>query len=219
MVILARKIRLKQTSGRHNMDKHAHSELIKALSETGEALIDLGLESEVVKAIPVVNLAAAMVKEVSNIRDRVLIGKLSRFLNEPRLKATLETEAMREKLLKDEYAEVIGERLFLVIEKFSDLQKPVLLARVFAAYLNDELSRADFFVLAHAIDVAYIRDLERFIDAKTLVDGLEPPEIQRLTHAGLCMTFSNGALGSGGLQYHPAPIAQILYNAIAVIVE
>lgn len=199
------------------MNKHAHNELIKALSETGEALIDLGLESEAVKAIPVVNLAAALVKEVSNLRDRVLIGKLSRFLNEPRLKRSLETEAIREKLLKDEYAEVIGERLFLVIEKFSDLQKPLFLARVFAAYLNDELSRADFFLLAHAIDVAYIRDLERFLDAKALTEGLEPPEIQRLTNAGLCMTYSSGALGGGGLQYHPAPIAQVLYNAIFII--
>lgn len=55
-------------------EKHAHSELVRALSETGEALIDLGLESEVVKAIPVVNLVAALVKEVVNIRDRVLIS-------------------------------------------------------------------------------------------------------------------------------------------------
>ncbi|MBB5393818.1 MULTISPECIES: hypothetical protein [unclassified Herbaspirillum] len=201
------------------MAKNAHSELVRVLSESGEALLDLGLESEIVKAIPVVNLAAALMKEASNIRDKGLISKLSRFLNEPRLQRTLESEAMREKLLKDEYAELIGERLFLVIEKFSDLQKPVLLARVFAAYLNDELSRADFFLLAHAIDVAYIRDLERFLDAKALIEGLEPPEIQRLTNAGLCMTFSSGALGGGGLQYHPAPIAQILYNAVAIIVE
>ncbi|MBP1314525.1 hypothetical protein [Herbaspirillum sp. 1130] len=194
--------------------KKAGGELAKVLAQHAEAVIDIVVDSPLVKAIPVVNYAVALAKELGAVRDRLLMSKLEKFLQEPRLQRTLESEAMRNKLIEDEYAEEIGERLLLVIEKFSDLQKPVLLGRIFAAYLNDELTRTAFFMLAHAIDVAYLGDLEYFIQVEGEPVHDDMLAVPRLANAGLFELYADGSMGGGDLKYQTTPLGNSLYACL-----
>lgn len=139
--------------------------ILEALMEGAEAVIDLATESEAVKAVPVVGTAFKVLKGLDDLRSRVLMGKLHKFLSEPALREALEAQRIREEILnKPGRDQEIGEMLFLVLDKVTDMTKPVLLARAYASYLEELIDDFTFAAVAHAIDIAFLRDLLEFLN-------------------------------------------------------
>ncbi len=133
---------------------------LEALLEGGEAALDLLTDNEAVKAVPVVGTAIKVLKGVDDARDRALAAKLEKFIQDP----SLQSESAREKLKNGistdaKEAVKVGETLFLVLDKMTDLEKPGLLARVFRAYLDRVISAAELRRLSHALDGAFTDDL------------------------------------------------------------
>jgi hypothetical protein len=62
-----------------------------------------------------------------------------------------------------EEAEKVGNTLLLVIERVSDLDKPRLLGQLFIAYLDSVISADDLRRLVHAVDVAFVDDLQKLL--------------------------------------------------------
>jgi hypothetical protein len=71
---------------------------------------------------------------------------------------------MRERAESEERKK-IGETLFLVLERLTDLQKPLWLAKAYAAYLANELTSSDLRRLASPIDTAFWDDLIELIES------------------------------------------------------
>jgi hypothetical protein len=190
-------------------------EFLHAVAETDEALIDTMLDNEILKAIPVVNLLSGVVKGARNIREIAFAVKLKRFLIEPNLVRTLESEKVRQRLAgDDEYAEEVGERLFLIIEKMTDMQKPQFLARAFSAYLNEEIDRSAFYMVAHALDISFIGDLEYFIHVEGQPVDDPTLAVHRLSNAGLFELYTTGTLNGGDVRYQTTPLGATLYEVI-----
>jgi hypothetical protein len=72
---------------------------LEMFAEGAEAAWDLAIESEAVKAVPVVGTAFKFLKGLDDLRSRVLMGKLHRFLNEPSLRAAMEAKELRDEIL------------------------------------------------------------------------------------------------------------------------
>jgi hypothetical protein len=142
------------------MSEKKERNFLEAFLEGGEAALDLLTDNEAVKAVPVVGTAIKVLKGFDDARDRALAAKLEKFIRDP----SLQSEGAREKLKNGISSDVgeatkVGETLFLVLDKMTDLDKPSLLARVFRAYLDGVISAAELRRLAHAMDGAFTDDL------------------------------------------------------------
>ena len=126
------------------MTKKKERNFLEAALEAGEAALDLLTDNEAVKAVPVIGTAVKLLKGVDDLRDRALAAKLETFIRHP----SLQSDQVREKLKhgissSEEEAIKVGEMLFLVLDKMTDLEKPRLLARVFRAYLDGVITAVD----------------------------------------------------------------------------
>lgn len=138
---------------------------LEALLEGAEAAVDFATKSEAIKSVPVVGTAFKMLRGFDDLRSRVLMGKLYKFLDEPTLRQALEAQRLRDEIVnKPGRDQEIGEMLFLVLDKVTDMTKPVLLARAYASYLEGLIDDFAFTAIAHAIDIAFLRDLLEFLD-------------------------------------------------------
>jgi len=157
---------------------------LEAVLEGAEAAIDFATESEAVKSVPIIGTAIKLVKGFDDLRSKALQAKLHKFATEPSLVHSLETRRFLSTVKEDEHYQKIGETLFLTLDKVTDLQKPVVLAQVFAAYLDGVVNAKTLLLLAHAIDTAFISDLEQFLDGRN--DQVDDPEAGiRLLTTGL----------------------------------
>ena len=149
-----------------------------------EAALDLAIDNEAIKAVPIVGTAFKLLKGIDDIRSRVLVSKLHRFLSEPSLRAAMEARTIRDEILNTPGRDQeIGETLFLTLEKVTDMTKPVLLANAYASYISGDIEPLTFEAIAHAIDVSFLRDLLQFLER----DALSCDEVclERLAAVGL----------------------------------
>jgi len=159
--------------------------LLEVVMEGGEAIVDLFTTNEAVREVPVVGTAFKVLKGLDDLRSRILQTKLLKFVSEPSLVRSMAAGRIRTRLQDDEQRQQIGEGLFLTLEKVTDLQKPELLGRVFAAYLDEVVDGDTLLLLAHAIDSAFARDLHYFL-VQHVDNGLERnPIVLRLLSTGL----------------------------------
>lgn len=154
------------------MSDRRERNFLEAFLEGSEAAIDLATDNEALKAVPVVGTAIKLLKGFDDIRSRILAAKLTKFLMDP----ALQSEKMRAKLrtgifASSEEAHKVGESLFLVLDRKTDLDKPSLLAKAFVAYLDEIVSESELRRLAHAMDSAFIDDL---LSLQEWVETLHP---------------------------------------------
>lgn len=158
---------------------------IEAALEAGEAGVDLLTDNEAIKALPVVGLAFKLLKGLDDLRSRILLAKLTKFITEPSLVNSLEAGRVRRRLDGDKDRELIGEVLFLTLDKVTDLRKPELLGRAFAGYLDEVIDSETLLLLSHAIDSAFAGDLDFFLRNPEEDVKRGSPAAFRLLSAGL----------------------------------
>ena len=139
---------------------------LEAFLTNAEVVIDALTDNEVVRSVPVIGTAFKLCKGLDDVRSRALAAKIAKFITEPAMRAGATTEKLQRKILDDPVeASRIGETLFLVIEKLTDLEKPLVLARAYVAYLDDVVSASELKRIARAVDIAYAEDLFAFLEA------------------------------------------------------
>jgi len=163
---------------------------LEAFLEGTEAVADFIVENEAIAAVPVVSTVLKLVKGLDDLRSKILKAKLYKFLTEPSVLRSVNAGRIRSRLDKDEQRHAIGEALFLTLDKMTDLKKPELLGRAFAAYLDEVIDSETLLVLAHAIDSAFVGDLEYFLTHHAPEGQEGNPSAYRLLPAGL-VDYSN----------------------------
>lgn len=137
---------------------------LEAFMEGAEASVDLMIDNEAIKAVPVVGTAFKLAKGLDDIRSRVLIAKIEKFINDPSLRSASGAGKLKEKILGDANEQMkVGEALFLVLERVTDLEKPAILAKLYVAYLDRKLRKDSLLRLIHCVDQAYMSDLTEFL--------------------------------------------------------
>lgn len=190
---------------------------LEAALQNVEAFIDTATENETVRAVPILGTALKICKGVDDLRNRAIAAKIYKFLLEPslqapRTKARLQISVSRSK----EEAEMLGETLFLTLEKLSDMRKPVLLAQVFVAYLDEVIDLPMFRRIAAAIDQALVDDIASLLESPdNFPDKLGSEWKTGLLGSGLVSPFGGETFDDDGeVYFRLTPVARSLRQSV-----
>jgi len=142
--------------------------------ETKDLIVDLGqleigtlaalLGEDVLKEIPVIKGVVACFKIPLAIRDQLFLRKVAGFLAAcPRFTEAEKEAFLKENLSDDRKAQKLGDSLVLILDRLDDMEKPEIIARMFAAFVRGKISFDVFRRLATAIDLGSVVDLREFV--------------------------------------------------------
>lgn len=130
------------------------------LSQFG--LVEL-LGQTALKELPVIKGVLACFTVPLAVRDQLFLRKVARFLTAvPEFTQRDKENFIAEHLADTGKATRLGETLVLVTDRLDDMEKPQLVARVFAAFVRGKITFDVFRRLASAIDLGSIDDLKEF---------------------------------------------------------
>lgn len=179
-----------------------------------EELFDALDHSAIAEVIPFAGRVVKLWRAGRRGRDYLFAAKLLSFITDPSLQTPEARKRMRERAESDE-AKKIGEALFLILERLSDMQKPTWLAKVYAAYLAGELKASDMRRLASAIDMAFGDDLIELIKSPAEMSPADAePWKKNLTASGLMNVERLPTLGAAPPQYHVSEWGRMLRKAV-----
>ena len=188
------------------------------LPSIDEALTDLDgvlktlADSAIGEAIPFIDRAIKVWRAAGKFRDAMLARKLLSFISDPALQTADARARMREHAESEE-GKRIGEALFLVLDRLNDMQKPVWLAKSYAAYLANEISVSNFRRLASAIDIAFRDDLIALIST-TEPSPYDSVWKQNLIPSGLTSFSVAVPIGGSKTIYHVTDLGKLFQNAV-----
>jgi len=172
---------------KHDSKDHSVAE---AALESGELITDVLMHGEVLAEIPFIGTAIRLCKAADSVRDRAFANKLMRFVEHLSDISDKQKKQLKEKMLSGtEEAKKVGEALFFVLERLTDLDKPALLSKIFIAYIDGAVTAEELRRLSHAIDIAYSEDLMNLIAEEAAPSRAGVPEnnswMQYLVPSGL----------------------------------
>lgn len=160
------------------------SDLQSISRDMAELLVDSFIEDGLLKDIPVLGTLLNVRKFTSSIKDRLFVKKLLYFLSEltnttPEQRADVLYKIETEKGFKCK----VGEKLLYIIDRCEDHTKAQVVARLFAAFIRQELSYSEFLKASSIVDKVYLDDLNTFIS--TTEDRANIDEVSFLLNSGL----------------------------------
>ena len=162
------------------------------LEDYMEVGIDALINNDVIKEIPIVKTIAAVLKVVKNIYDRNLLKQTLTFINEFNKNdiSQEELDKYREQIEKDnkKCEEELG-RVLLLLNKFIDKEKSIILAKLYKAYIKKIITWDEFCEYSEITNRIFIQDLKILKDIynRKIIDdkGNNKFRIERLYNTGL----------------------------------
>lgn len=190
--------------------------VVEAALESGEAVTDILMRGEVLAEIPLIGTAIKICKAADSIRDRAFAIKLSRFVMNLESITKEQKNKLKEKMnAGTDEAQKVGEALFFVLERVSDLNKPLLLSKIFLAYIDDVVSSEELRRLCQAVDTAFADDLQQLLTIDSVPEMAKEPWMFCLVTSGLTRLVGSGMLGDmGNLYCEITPLGQKLKHII-----
>lgn len=171
--------------------------LIDGSADILEYGIDFFTENEIIKDFPIIGTAVKIGFTVKSISDRIFLKKIERFLFEYSKLTSLEKSVMHKKIqLSDSEKKKTGEAIILLLDRFSDLNKPYFLAQCFLSYIEGQLSFEDFIRLGSAIDASHSIDLQDFLkepDNQKVLDRLLRSGLSEISRNASSITQSGSS--------------------------
>lgn len=197
-----------------------HDQLVQSiysphLNEMGgdiaEVAFDALLDEGILKDIPVIGTIVKLFKGAMDIRDRIFVTKVAKFLFQLSQCPEKDRQSFEEKTHTDaSLKRKVGVTLVLLLDRLDDIEKPDLVAKCFGAYLSGNISFELFRRLAAAIDIAFIDDLKALCQEDTDLGPEERALIANLARTGLVDFRSSGAEGTwgemGSMRYSLSPL-------------
>ena len=127
--------------------------------------------------IPVFDWIIKVYGGINTVRDRIFTQKIGRFLQGAQT-ASLEKRKMFVEMMRSHpaYQQKVGESLFLLIDRHETLEKSKLLGKVFAAWIEGEITYEEYERYAFIIDRLFIHNL---INLKKYYGKIEEFEASR----------------------------------------
>lgn len=177
--------------------------ILEAALEITEVVVDQFIFNDLVKDIPFVGTALKACKSGADIRDKLFLAKISRFLTELNSVRPEVKEALKEKMTNNtEEAKKVGEVVLLLLDKVSDLEKPEILAKIFLAYIDNQVTFDGFRRITEAVSQAFVDDLRTLLDKDSIPSKSQEAYLRYLTSTGLTEIVSEKMIdGMGNLYY------------------
>lgn len=144
------------------MGKGLEDETIDVLAENFEVVADRVLAHGLLRDLPMLATFVGVARIGMTIRDRLFIAKVSKFLFAPTAATQEDERRFCEQLGRDKkLRKKTGEVIVLLLDRFDDLEKPQILANLFAALMKGKIDHDQFRRLCSAVDLAYVEDLKQ----------------------------------------------------------
>jgi hypothetical protein len=133
-------------------------------ADGADMAIDLLTESELLKDIPVAGLIYKLGKAMSSIPDAIFLHKVGRFLhtvNDSTTKSQRIEFSEKLRADKNERDRLYGS-IFLKIDKFDNLSKSDIFAKIFSCFIVNKIRKEEFLDLSSALNLVSFEDLIRF---------------------------------------------------------
>ncbi len=131
--------------------------------EAGESLLDAGLDlanNEALKSVPIISYIVNGVKGVMSIKDKLYARKILKFLFETSKITTEQREKFEQKLAENpKERQRLGVTLIEILDSIATSEKAPMLAKVFRAYVAEDMKIDEFVRLCEMIDKTYLSDL------------------------------------------------------------
>lgn len=160
------------------------------LCNIAEISLDAVMNDGILKEVPILSTAVSLIKIGNNINERHYIKKLASFVLA--LNNGIVDESMRDyykKKITDDPKKRNEEleHILILIDRYLDANKPILLAKLYLAYLDEKIIWNDFTKYAEVVDRFLPGDCETLISADTYKTerDINTDSIQRLIALGL----------------------------------
>lgn len=182
-------------------------DVVSCVSEFAEMGLDAIMNDGILKDVPIVCTAVSLYKIGNSFKERYNIKKLIVFLNEFNngIENPKKRQAYREKFsANDGFRNQQIEYLLVLIDRYISYDKPLMLAKLYLAYLDDLIDWNDFSSYAEIIDSFLPGDRERLIEEAPFVTHYNQIDssILRLSSSGLLIQTNDSSLtvddGRGG---------------------
>ena len=143
-------------------------ELGSLTADYAELGLDSILDDGIVKDIPILRTAVSLVKIGLNVRDRIYIKKIYGFLAQ----VGQTTQEQRDKFIKDNCQNVrqFEEAVMLILEQADNMNKSVLIGKIFKACILGTISYQDALSLSSIVNKALWQDLENMLQLNFTVE-------------------------------------------------
>jgi hypothetical protein len=170
--------------GKAILDGAVNDDSKEVALELAEIGLHSVLEEGVLKEVPMLRTVLAAWKTRTAIHDRLFLRKVASFIRaSPKFTQDERESFAREHLSDPEKTKKLSDAIVLILDKLDDLDKPLMLAKVFAALVRGKIDLESFRRLATAIDIGFLSDLRALCEKSAL--DLHAGLAQNLLRTGL----------------------------------
>jgi hypothetical protein len=139
-------------------------ELINITSELTEVGIDSFFQEGILKDVPIIGTLVSLTKIGANIKDKLFLKKMLRFLYQLKEISSEKRKIFIEKINNEKkFKTKVGETLILLINKVNDYTKADFLGMLFAAAVQGDIDYKIFLKLANIVDQSHLPDLDNLL--------------------------------------------------------
>jgi len=185
--------------------------LTEVAKDIGEVALDSLLDDGILKDLPIIGTIVSVFNGAMDIRDRIFIAKIARFLfrlsDVPIEQRRLfeERTCANQKLKRK-----VGMTLALLLDRLDDIEKPDFVAWCFGAYLNDTITFEVFRRMSSAIDIAFVEDLKAICKEDINQAIGEDNSLSNMSRTGFVEFRAGGIEGPwkemGSIKYSLSPL-------------
>lgn len=182
--------------------------VIPVSTEFLEDEIDTLISNDVFRSVPIFNSISAVIRIGKDLRERNLLKQTSTFLSEFN-SGTINEEKLqkyKEKLEDNKEKLLELERVLFLLNNNIDVEKSKYLARLFTAYINEDISWDEFCEFSDITNRFYIEDyriLRMFWDNRSTpkIKAGDKFRAERINSAGI-VGINPAAVGNGAHVIH-----------------
>ncbi len=185
--------------------------VLEATLESGEVVLDALRIVDVLADIPFIGTAIKICRANDAIRQRIYTAKLAKFINDLSSVPQSDIEKIRLTINSSgDEARRVGETVLMILEQVTDMDKPVVLARLLLCYAEGVISSVELRRLYQAINSAFMDDIKEFLAAPAL-DNRQAAWMENLVSAGLSkMAVGKTYDSDGEIYFDSSPLGERL---------
>ena len=134
-------------------------QVVDAAATVADIGIDAAINSGALDGVPVIGALTSIYRAGRQISQFFFQKKIHRFLNEMSRLSLQERESFTEKLHASGESSRFGETILLLLERADELDKPVLIARIFVAHISGNFDYSTAVRLSHIVNRSIYSDL------------------------------------------------------------
>lgn len=173
----------------------------RIIGNVAEITIDSILEEGLLKQIPIVSTVTSLCKIAINLHDRNLLKQTLSFINEFNSGEidNAKLEKYKERMSNNKIAEKELGRVLIILNRIIDEKKSKILAKLYLAYINENISWDKFCELSEISEKIFVQDIEVLLDIKENSNIFNEEKVHnylRLVSLGLLkndMNFNSGS--------------------------